>query len=90
MLSMVDDHPTDAVPAGFKGFKADTLNGAYLGNTLYKTSYYTAGDEVTFTNGVADNISTDKVRRVSLGLSSQMGFDKSLFKYKGTVRLYTI
>ena len=84
MLSMVDDHPTSAIPAGFKGFYADSLNGASLGNTMYKTKYYTAGDVVTYTSGVADDISTDKVRKVSLGLSSQMGFDTDLLKFKGT------
>ena len=89
MLSMVEDHPTDAVPAGFKGFTADTLDSAYLGNVMYKTSYYTAGDEVTYTAGVPDDIATDRVRRVSLGLSSQMGFDKSLFGYKGTAANFT-
>jgi len=84
MLSMVEDHPTDAVPAGFKGCYADSLDGASLGNTMYKTEYYTAGDVVTYTAGVPDDISTDKVKRVSLGLSSQMGFDSDLFQYKGT------
>lgn len=89
MLTMVEDHPTDAVPAGFKGFTADTIDGAYLGNTMYKTEYYTAGDVVTYTNGVADDISTDKVKRVSLGLSSQMGFDSDLFMYKGVNPSFT-
>jgi len=84
MLSMMEDHPTDAIPAGFKGFYADSVGSASLGNTMYKTQYYTAGDVVTYTNGVPDDISTDKVKRVSLGLSSQMGFDSDLFKYKGT------
>lgn len=83
MLTMAEDHPTDAVPAGFKGFTADTLDGAHLGNVIYKTSYYTAGDVVTYTNGVPDDMSTDKIKRVSLGLSSQMGFDADLFNYKG-------
>ena len=89
MLSMVTDHPTDAVPAGFKGFTADTLSSATLGNVMYKTSYYTAGDTVTYTDGVVDNVSTDKIKRVSLGLSSQMGFDTDLFKYKGVNANYT-
>ena len=83
MLAMVADHPIDAIPAGFKGFTADSISTGKLGNTLYKTAYYTAGDEITYTSGVPDDISTDKVKRVSLGLSSQMGFDSSLFKYKG-------
>ncbi len=84
MLSMVEDHPTDAVPAGFKGFTSDTVGGAKLGNVMYKTQYYTAGDIVTYTNGVPDDISTDKTRKVSLGLSSQMGYDSDMFSYKGS------
>jgi hypothetical protein len=83
MLVMADEHPTDAVPAGFKGFVGDTISNAKIGNVLYKTAYYTAGDEITFTGGIPDDQSTDKVKRVSLGLSSQMGFDSDLFKYKG-------
>ena len=83
MLNMVEDHPTDAIPAGFKGFTADTVGGAYLGNTMYKTEYYTAGDTVTYTAGVPDDVATDKVRKVSLGLSSQMGYDSDLFSFKG-------
>ena len=85
MLEMNDNHPLDAIPAGFEGFAGDELGGGQskLGNLLYKTQYYQAGDIVTFTNGLPDDIGTDKVRRVSLGLSSQMGFDKDLFKYKG-------
>jgi len=84
MLVMNEEHPTDAVPAGFKGFIADTISSSVLGNVMYKTYYYTAGDEVTYTDGVPDDIGTDKVKKVSLGLSSQMGFDSDLFKYKGT------
>ena len=83
MLVMNEEHPTDAVPAGFKGFVADTLSSSVLGNVMYKTYYYTAGDIVTYTNGEPDDLPTDKVKKVSLGLSSQMGFDNDLFKYKG-------
>jgi hypothetical protein len=83
MLLMADNHPTDAVPAGFKGFTGGQIGGASIGNLLYKTKYYTAGDVVTYTNGVPDDIATDKTKRVSLGLSSQMGFDSDLFQYKG-------
>jgi hypothetical protein len=83
MLLMNDDHPTDAVPAGFKGFTADSLEGTIIGNVMYKTEYYTAGDIVTYTNGVPDDMDTDKIKKVSLGLSDQMGYDSDLFKYKG-------
>jgi hypothetical protein len=86
MLIMSDNHPTDAFPAGFKGFTANsTFGSSTLGSLKYKTQYYNAGDVVgydeigspIFTNG-------DKIRKVSLGLSSQVGFDKDLFKFKGT------
>jgi hypothetical protein len=80
---MNEEHPMDAVPAGFKGFTADTIPSSVLGNVMYKTSYYTAGDVVTYTNGEPDDLPTDKIKKVSLGLSSQMGFDSDLFKFKG-------
>jgi len=87
MLSMADNHPTDAFPSGFKGFKS---NGAFgsgssdLGSILYKTKYYTAGDVVSYeSNGTPILSNGDKVRKVSLGLSSQVGYDRDLFKYKG-------
>jgi len=83
MLVMNEAHPTDAVPSGFKGFKADTLSSTILGNVMYKTEFYDAGDVVTYTSGVPDNTPEDRIRKVSLGLSSQVGFDSHLFKYKG-------
>jgi Phage tail sheath protein subtilisin-like domain len=83
MLSMASGAPIDAVPAGFKGFTSSSLSSSPLGNVLYKTEYYQAGDVVTYTNGVADSISGDKIRRETLGLSSSVGFDDDLFKFKG-------
>jgi len=83
MLDMVKNHPVDAIPAGFRGFTADSLGGATLGSVIYKTQYYTAGDVVTYDGGVPVEQSGDRVKRVSLGLSSQMGFDTSIFNYKG-------
>ena len=86
MLSMADNHPVDAFPSGFKGFKN---NGAFgsagkLGSILYKTQYYTAGDVISYeSNGTPVLSGGDKVRKVSLGLSSQVGFDRDLLKYKG-------
>lgn len=86
MLSMADNHPVDAFPSGFKGFKN---NGAFgssgkLGSVLYKTQYYTAGDVVSYeSNGTPVLSGGDKVRKVSLGLSSQVGFDRDMLKYKG-------
>jgi len=86
MLSMADNHPTDAFPAGFKGFKN---NGAFgsgnkLGSVLYKTEYFDAGDVVSYeVDGTPVLSNGDKVRKVSLGLSTQVGFDRDLLKYKG-------
>jgi len=86
MLSMADNHPTDAFPAGFKGFKN---NGAFgsgnkLGSVLYKTEYFDAGDVVSYeVDGTPVLSNGDKIRKVSLGLSSQVGFDRDLLKYKG-------
>ena len=86
MLSMAYNHPVDAFPSGFKGFKN---NGAFgtsgkLGSVLYKTQYYTAGDVVSYeSNGTPVLSGGDKVRKVSLGLSSQVGFDRDMLKYKG-------
>jgi hypothetical protein len=80
-LVLADNHPTDAIPAGFKGFVsgADTL-----GSVLYKTKYYDAGDIVGYeADGTPNTTSGDKVRKVMLGLSSQIGFDADLLKYKG-------
>lgn len=79
-LVMVENHPTDAFPAGFKGF--DAVNG--LGNVEYKTSYFSAGDITGYLpDGTPEYTNGDKIRKVSLGLSSQIGFDKDLLKWKG-------
>ena len=86
MLSMADNHPTDAFPAGFKGFKNNSVFGSTgkLGNVLYKTQYYSSGDVISYdVNGTPILSNGDKVRKVSLGLSSQVGFDRDLLKYKG-------
>jgi hypothetical protein len=85
MIEMATDHPKDAVPAGFRGFTADQLTGnGILGGVLYKTAYYDAGDAVTYEwDGTVVDFSGDKIRKVMLGLSSQVGYDNSLFKYKG-------
>lgn len=79
-LVMVENHPTDAFPAGFKGF--DAVNG--LGNVEFKTSYFSAGDITGYLpDGTPEYTNGDKIRKVSLGLSSQIGFDKDLLKWKG-------
>jgi hypothetical protein len=86
MLSMADNHPTDAFPAGFKGFKNNGSfgSGNKLGSVHYKTEYFDAGDVVSYEMSGTPVLSNgDKVRKVSLGLSSQVGFDRDLLKYKG-------
>lgn len=85
MLEMSNDHPVDAIPAGFRGFTAGSLNGgAVLGGIKYKTKYYNAGDIVRYNwDGTPVDFSGDKLRKVMLGLSNQTGYDLSLFKYKG-------
>jgi hypothetical protein len=85
MLNMAENHPVDAFPAGFKGFVANTnFSSSTLGSVMYKTEYYNAGDVIGYNvDGSPVTSAGDKIRKVTLGLSSQVGFDKDLFKYKG-------
>lgn len=87
MLTMADNHPVDAFPSGFKGFTSnDDFNSLTLGSVLYKTKYNIAGDVVSYEADGTPIISNgDKVKKVSLGLSSDVytKFDKDLFKFKG-------
>jgi len=87
MLTMATDAPVDAIPAGFKGFANNESFGANndtFGNILYKTKYNDAGDVETYDVSGAPNIEGgDKIRKVILGLSSTVGFDQDLLKYKG-------
>jgi hypothetical protein len=83
MLSMDTNAPSNAFPAGFKGFTNATLSGSTtLGSVLYKTNFFDSGETIygtTTSNG-------DKFRKTSLGLSSDsnFSFDADLFKYKGS------
>ena len=85
MLKLDPNHPTDAIPAGFKGYRNNTsFSGCTLGSSLYKTKYYDAGDVIGYEpDGTPITTNGDKVRKVSLGVSSQVGFDSDLLKYKG-------
>ena len=87
MLNMSDNAPVDAFPAGFKGFVSHTsFDNAKLGSVLYKTKYYTAGDTMYYdADGTVNQSNGDKVKKVTLGLSTQNGhqFDNDLFKWKG-------
>ena len=83
MLNMADNAPTNAFPAGFKGFTTTTSK---FGGVTYKTNYFDAGEVMYY--GLTGNTYTsngDKFKKVSLGLSTQTGFkyDEDLFKFKG-------
>lgn len=87
MLTMADNHPTDAFPAGFKGITTNSTFGSnVLGGISYKTTYFEAGDVMYYESDGTPVLSNgDKVRKVSLGLSSQVGFDfdRDVLKFKG-------
>ena len=83
MLLMAVDHPTDAVPAGFKGITTKDN----IGGVRFKTKYYDAGDTLYFAaSGAPVNTNGDKVRKVSLGFSTAEHFkyDRDLLKFKGS------
>ena len=83
MLHMVEDHPIDAIPAGFKG--VTTKNS--LGEINYKTKYFDAGDIIYYTPEGEPVISNaDKIRKVTLGFSTSTNFkyDRDMLKFKGT------
>jgi hypothetical protein len=88
MLNLADNAPTDAFPAGFKGFTSqDSFSNGKLGNVIYKTNYFDAGETMYYESDGTPVLSNgDKVKKVSLGLSSQEGtkFDSDLLKFKGT------
>jgi hypothetical protein len=88
MLNMSDNAPSNAFPAGFKGFVSNgAFSGKTLGSTVYKTQYYDSGEIMYYeSDGTPVYSGGDKVKRTSLGLSSQEGhkFDSDLLKYKGS------
>jgi hypothetical protein len=86
MLLMASNAPMDAFPAGFKGFTSSLISSNKLGSVLYKTEFFDGGDVVYYESDGSQVLSNgDKIKKVSLGLSSQNGFkfDSDLFKYKG-------
>ena len=86
ILSMNEGHPTDTIPAGFRGFAADTVGGATLGVVSFKTSYYEAGDFTGSYDAQGNEVlaaRADKAKKTTLGLSSDVTYDIDLFKYKG-------
>ena len=88
MLNMAENHPTDAVPAGFRGYETDNaFSTGTLGGVTYKKQYFSAGDVIRYdADGVPVVSNGDKVKKVSLGVSTQTGFkfDRDAFKFKGT------
>jgi hypothetical protein len=82
MVIMSDNAPSDAFPAGFKGFVSNksysgkntngsTNTGGVLGSVAYKTKYYSAGDVVFYeADGTPVISGGETIRKVSLGLSS--------------------
>ena len=83
MLLMDSNAPSNAFPAGFKGFTNSILSGSTtLGSVLYKTEFFDSGE--TIYDDITSN--GDKFRKTSLGLSSDgnFSFDADLFKYKGS------
>lgn len=88
MVSLADNCPIDAIPAGFRGYPTKELDsGSILGDIIYKTKFYDAGDETDIIDNITDDLivarKTDKYRSTSLGVSSQEKFDKDLLKFKG-------
>ena len=84
MLVLAEEHPTDAFPAGFKG----VTTRSEIGEILYKTKYYDAGD-VLYYDASGNPVTTngDKVKKVTLGFSTDGNFiyDRDMLKFKGKV-----
>jgi hypothetical protein len=84
MIELQQDHPTDAVPAGFKGYPAKSVSGKTVGAVVYKKKYDKAGDIIAV-NPTSVISNGDKIRKTYLGFSSAKAADDSLLDYKGEV-----
>lgn len=61
--------PIDAFPAGFEGYiKRDYPSGVVAPTPIYKTEY---------------DLTTEKVKKVYLGITSEVGIDQNLYNWKG-------
>jgi hypothetical protein len=83
MLLLATDHPTDAVPAGFKGMTTKDN----IGGVRFKTQYYDAGDTLYFSaSGAPVTTNGDKVRKVTLGFSTadHFEYDRDMLRFKGS------
>lgn len=85
LVEMEVDHPKDAVPAGFEGYVVrNYLSGSTRPTISYKTKYDEIGDVINNVPFQGSQISNgDNVRRNYLGFSSTIGYDDSMFQYKG-------
>jgi len=88
VLHMEKDHPTDAVPAGFRGYNFDADSPTPVS---YKTMYETPLDIVGYNyEGVPVFGQNEKLRKSYLGFSDRSGVDPDIFKYKGNYnQVYT-
>jgi hypothetical protein len=83
MLVLAEEHPTDAFPAGFKG----VTTRSEIGEILYKTKYYDAGDVLYYdASGNPNTTNGDKVKKVTLGFSTDNHFeyDRDMLKFKSS------
>jgi hypothetical protein len=83
MLVLAEEHPTDAFPAGFKGL----TTRSEIGEVLYKTKYYDAGDVLYYdASGNPNTTNGDKVKKVTLGFSTDNHFeyDRDMLKFKSS------
>ncbi len=83
MLVLADEHPTDAIPAGFKGL----TTRSEIGEVRYKTKYYDAGEVLYYdASGNPNTTNGDKVKKVTLGFSTDAHFeyDRDMLKFKSS------
>jgi Phage tail sheath protein subtilisin-like domain len=87
MLILADNAPSDAFPAGFRGFVTNAnFSGGVYGSVIYKTNIFQSGDVMYYNPDGTEVLSNgDKYKKISLGLSSQAGFqfDSDLLQFKG-------
>jgi hypothetical protein len=83
MLEIVQGHPIDAVPAGFRGVPKKLVGTSSQGIVQYKKKYDKAGDVIATNPSTISN--GDKIRKTYLGWSDKKAGDASALQYKGEV-----
>jgi hypothetical protein len=83
MLELVQGHPIDAVPAGFRGIPKKLVGTSTQGIVQYKKKYDKAGDTIATNPSTISN--GDKIRKTYLGWSDKKAGDASALQYKGEV-----